>query len=129
MDDVLVFLIGINENGRGRSVSHVTNKNEWQHILATAHANGWKPLGTIMDYEFQYELLASQCEDLDFDKHLLIDQYVKDICVRWRGGYLTPEYQIVTDEDARGLRKALQRASGPIELILFLSHGAFRIAE
>ena len=50
--------------------------------------------------------------------HTLIDQYVKDKCGRWKGGYLTPEYQIVTDEDARGLRKALQRASAPIELIL-----------
>jgi len=126
---VLFFLIGINENGRGRSVSHVTNKNEWQHILATARANGWKPLGTILDYEFQYQLLASQFEELDFDKHTLLDQFVTDKCGRWKGGYLTPEHQIVTDEDARGLRKALQRASGPIELILFLSYGAFRIAE
>ena len=88
MDDVLIFLIGINENGRGRSVSHVTNKNEWQHILATARANGWKPLGTILDYEFQYELIASQFEELDFDKHTLLDQFVTDKCGRWRGGYL-----------------------------------------
>jgi hypothetical protein len=128
MDDELFFLIGINENGRRQSVSHVTNKNEWQHILATARANGWKPLGTILDYEFQYQLLASQFEELDFDRHILLDQFVADKCGRWKGGYLTPEHQIVTDDDTRGLRKALQRASASIELILFLSHGAFRIA-
>jgi hypothetical protein len=128
MDDELFFLIGINDNGRGQSVSHVTNKNQWHYILATARANGWKPLGTVLDYEFQYQLLASQFEELDFDKHTLLDQFVTDKCGRWKGGYLTPEHQIVTGEDARGLRKALQRASAPIELILFLSYGAFRIA-
>ena len=128
MDDKLFFLISMNENALGESVNHVTSYEEWQHILATARANGWKPLGTILDYEFQYQLVASQCEEFDFDKHILLDQFVADKCGRWKGGYLTPEYQIVTDEDARGLRKALQRASASIELILFLSYGAFRIA-
>jgi hypothetical protein len=128
MDDELFFLIGINDNARGESINHVTNHREWQLILATARANGWKPLGTVLDYEFQYQLVVSQFEELDFDKHILLDQFIRDKCSRWKGGYLTPEYQIVTDEDARGLMKALQRASASIELILFLSHGAFRIA-
>ena len=128
MDNELIFLISVNENARGESINHVTNHREWQLILATARANGWKPLGTILDYEFQYQLVASQCEEYDFDKHILLDQFVADKCGRWKGGYLTPQYQIVTDEDSRGLRKALQRAVAPIELILFLSYGAFRIA-
>ena len=128
MDDELLFLIGINHSSASQAVTHVTNKEEWQYILATARANGCKPLGTILDYEFQYQLVASQCEALDFDKHTLLDQFITDKCGRWKGGYLTPEHQIVTDDDARGLRIALQRASASIELILFLSHGAFRIA-
>ena len=37
-------------------------------------------------------------------------------------------HQIVTDDDATELSRALQRARASIELILFLSHGAFRIA-
>lgn len=127
MDDELLFLIGISEDGNSGSITHVTNKEEWQYILATARANGWKPLGTILDYEFQYQLVASQCKELDFDKHTLLDQFVTDKCGRWQGGYLNPEHQIVTDADARGLRMALQRASASIELILFLSRGAFRI--
>lgn len=129
MDNELLFLIGVNENGHRQLVSHVINKHDWQYALVMARANGWKPLGTILDYEFQYQLVASQCEQLDFDKHILLDQFVTDKCGRWKGGYLTPEYQIVTNDDARGLRMALQRASASIELILFLSHGAFRIAE
>jgi hypothetical protein len=126
--DELFFLIGLNDNTHGESINHVTNHSEWQLILATARANGWKPLGTILDYEFQYQLVVSQFEELDFDRHILLDQFIRDKCGRWKGGYLTPEYQIFIDEDARGLRKALQRASASIELILFLSHGAFRIA-
>lgn len=126
--DELFFLISMNENAQGESVNHVTNQNEWQHILVTARANGWKPSGTILDYEFQYQLEVSQCKELDFDKHFLIDQYVKDKCGRWKGGYLSPEYQIVTEHDAREIRKALQKASAPLDLLLFLSYGAFRIA-
>jgi hypothetical protein len=128
MDNELFFLVSMNENTLGEPVNHVTSYGEWQHILATARANGWKPLGTILDYEFQYQLIASEYEELDFDKHILLDQFIRDKCGRWKGGYLTPEYQIVIDEDSRGLRKALQRASAPIELLLFLSYGAFRIA-
>ena len=41
--------------------------------------------------------------------HTLIDQYVKDKCGRWKGGYLTPEYQIVTDEDARGTEEGIAK--------------------
>lgn len=90
MDNELLFLIGVNENGRGQSVSHVINRSDWQYTLVMARANGWKPLGTILDYEFQYQLVASQCEQLDFDKHILLDQFVTDKCGRWKGGYLTP---------------------------------------
>ena len=128
MDNELFFLVSMNKNTLGEPVNHVTSYGEWQHILAIARANGWKPLGTILDYEFQYQLIASEYEELDFDKHILLDQFIRDKCGRWKGGYLTPEYQIVIDEDSRGLRKALQRASAPIELLLFLSYGAFRIA-
>ena len=77
---------------------------------------------------FNTSLRYPKCEELNFDMHTLIDQYVRDKCGRWKGGYLTPEYQIVTDEDARGLRKALQMANAPLDLLLFLSYGAFRIA-
>jgi hypothetical protein len=125
----IVFLISLNENARGKSVNHVTNHREWQRILTSARANGWKPSGTILDYEFQYQLEVSECEELNFDKHFLIDQYVKDKCGRWKGGYLISEYQIVTDPDARGIRKALGRTSAPLDFLLFLSYGAFRIAE
>ena len=128
MDDELFFLISLALTAQGEPINYSTTYGEWQHILATARANGWKPLGTMLDYEFQYQLVASEYEELDFDKHILLDQFVRDKCGRWKGGYLTPEYQIVIDQDARGLRKALQRAVAPIDLLLFLSHGAFRIA-
>lgn len=128
MDKELFFLISMKMNARGEAVNHVTNYSEWQYILATARANGWKPSGTILDYEFQYQLIASEHKEIDFDIHLLVDQFVTDKCGRWTGGYLTPQYQIVTDEDAREIKKALERTSTPLDLLLFLSYGAFRIA-
>ena len=127
MDDELFFLISLNLTAQGEPINYSTTYGEWQHILATARANGWKPLGTMLDYEFQYQLEASEYEELDFDKHILLDQFVRDKCGRWKGGYLTPEYQIVIDEDARGIRKALERTTAPLDLLLFLSYGAFRI--
>jgi hypothetical protein len=99
--DKLFFLMSLNVNAHGESVNHVTNQREWQDILTTARANGWKPLGTMLNYEFQYQLKASHCEELTFDTHTLIDQYVKDKCGKWKGSYLSPECQIVTDDNAR----------------------------
>ena len=128
MDDELFFLISLKLTAQGEPINYSTTYGEWQHILATARANGWKPLGTMLDYEFQYQLVASEYEELDFDKHILLDQFVRDKCGRWKGGYLTPEYQIVIDEDARGIRKALEKTTAPLDLLLFLSSGAFRIA-
>lgn len=128
MDDELFFLISMNVTAQGEAINYSTTYREWQRILATARANGWKPLGTILDYEFQYQLIVSEYEEMDFDKHILLGQFIKDKCGRWKGGYLTPEYQIVIDEDARGIRKALERTTTPLDLLVFLSYGAFRIA-
>jgi hypothetical protein len=69
--DELFFLISMNVTVQGESINYSTTHGEWQRILATARANGWKPLGTILDYEFQYQLTASEYEELDFDKHIL----------------------------------------------------------
>ena len=128
MADKLFFLISLNVTAQGEPINYSTTHGEWQRILVTARANGWKPLGTILDYEFQYQLTVSEYEEMDFDKHVLLDQFVRDKCGRWKGRYLTPEYQIVIDEDARGIRKALERTTAPLDLLLFLSYGAFRIA-
>ena len=77
---------------------------------------------------FQYQLELSKYEELDQDGHTLIERQVRDRCRGWQGGYLTPEYQIVTDEDARDLREALHKTNAPPDLLVFLSYGAFRIA-
>lgn len=124
----LFFLIALNEDAHGKTVNCVTNHEKWQHILTTARDNGWKPQGTILDYEFQYQLEVYRYEDLNEEGHTVIKRQVRDRCRGWQGGYLTPEYQVITDEDARGLREALHRTNVPSDLLLFLSYGAFRIA-
>lgn len=126
--DELVFLVSFNEDGHGKTANYVTNRRDWQQMLVMARANGWEPQGTILDYECHYQLEVSKYEEIDRDSEALIDRKVKERCARWQGGYLAPEYQIVTDTDARGLRRALHRANAPLDLLLFLAHGAFRIA-
>ena len=67
-------------------------------------------------------------EDLHQEDYKVIERQVRDMCRGWQGGYLTSGYQIVIDEDARGIRKALGRTTAPPDLLVFLSYGAFRIA-
>lgn len=71
MDDELFFFMSLNVDAHGGAVNDVTGYGEWQRILATARANRWKPLGTILDYEFQYQLAVSLYLEMDFDKHVL----------------------------------------------------------
>lgn len=129
MDSELFFLISMKVNACGEAVNYVINYSEWQYILATARANGWQPSGTILEYEFQHQRIASKHEGFDFDALALLDQFVTDKCGRWKGGYLKPAYQIVTDEDARGIREALEKTTTPLDMLLFFSYGAFRIAR
>lgn len=126
--DELFFLVSFNDDDHGKAVNYVTNRRDWQQMLVAARANGWEPRGTILDYECHYQLEASKHEEIDRDFQALIDRDVRERCAKWQGGYLAPEYQIVTDEDAMGLRKALHRVNAPLDLLMFLSHGAFRIA-
>lgn len=126
--DEIFFLVSLNEDNGGEPVNYVTNHDQWRQMLVTARANGWEPQGTILDYEFHYQLEVSKYENIGRALEGVLDRQVKDRCARWQGGYLSPEYQVVTHEDARGLRKALRRTDVSLDLLLFFSRGAFRIA-
>lgn len=125
----LFFLISLNNDSRGNPVQFVTNHGQWKGLLISARANGWAPQGTILDYEFQYRLEMSLYDEIDHGRRAVIEQQVTDRCEGWHGDYLTPEYQVVTNEDAEGLRTALERTTAPSDLLVFLSYGAFRIAR
>ena len=128
MDEELFFLIGINEDKDGNTVNLMTTPEKWNRLLTMARANGWKPGGTILDVEFQLNLELSWCEEPDTINLNPLRKQVEERCKRWQGGYLSPEYQIVTDEDAKDIRKAMEETDADADLLLFLSYGAFRIA-
>lgn len=128
MDDELFFLIGINEDKDGNTVNFMTTYGKWNRLLTTARANGWKPRGTILDVEFQLNLELSCCEEPEAVNIGALRNQVEERCRRWKGGYLTPEYQIVTVEDTEAIRKAMMGTDADADLLLFLSYGAFRIA-
>jgi hypothetical protein len=123
-----LYLIALNESTRESNANYVISREQWELILATARANGWNPMGTTLDFEFHCELEASSCGDLDQHKYYAIARMVLDKRRAWHGGYHVPEYQVVTDADAKGLRRALEGTDAASELLQFLSLGAFRIA-
>lgn len=126
--DELFFLIGINEDENGNTVNMMSTPEKWNRLLTMARANGWKPRGTVLDVEFQLNLELSYLEEPDAVNLDALRKQVEERCRRWQGGYLTPEYQIVTKEDTEDIRRAMQGTDADADLLLFLSYGAFRIA-
>jgi hypothetical protein len=108
----LFFLIGLNENKDGNTVNLMTAPQKWNRLLTMARANGWKPRGTILDVEFQLNLELSCCEEPDMVNLDALRKQVEERCRRWKGGYLTLEYQIVTSEDAKNISKPMDGADG-----------------
>ena len=118
-----LHLISLNKNG----ANYVTTRDEWERILTTAWMHEWEPMGTILDFEFHCQLEMSRCKRQSHEGKWEIARKVLDKCKVWHGEYHLPEYQVVTDADAKGLRKALEGTNTAPDLLQFLSLGAFRI--
>ena len=73
------------------------NWSGWRKILEIAFNHGWKPTGTVND----------------------IDQDGKPI-QDWSGTYFSNDYQYVTDEDAKNLAEALERAISEFDEELYM---------
>ena len=125
--DELFFLIGINEDENGNTVNMMSTHEKWRRLLTMARANGWKPRGTVLDVEFQLNLELSWCKEPDVVNIDALRKQVEERCRRWQGVYQIPQYQIVTAEDAEGIRRAMEGTDADADLLLFLSKGAFRI--
>ena len=123
-----IYLVGLNKDGDGKDTNFVTTRDQWEKILLIAREGGWNPLGTILDFEFHFQLEASAYGELDKNGHAEIAIKALDRCRNWQGGYRTPEYQVVVDEDTQRMAQALHGADTPPGFLEFLSLGAFRIA-
>lgn len=62
----------------------------WERILDLAHSYGWEPTGTDAPHW--------RCEE------------GRCVCENWGGTYFSNSGQSVTDDDAKGIAKALERA-------------------
>jgi hypothetical protein len=123
-----LYLISLNKDAQGNDVNYVLSRDEWKLLLATARARGWSPLGTILDFEFHIQLETSQFEELDQNGYAEIAISVLDKCRSWHGGYYTPAYQVLVDQDSQRLGQALHGTDANPDFLQFLSLGAFRIA-
>ncbi len=115
----------------------------WTFLLITAGDYGWAPLGTVLDFEFQLEFFArrNRLNDITRKKY---ETDIRRFCRMWPGGYDSNHFQLVTEEDSKGMLKSLIRAAnnryfqeaagkGEMESIrgfmTFLKGGAFRIGQ
>jgi hypothetical protein len=122
-----VRFISLSKDAHGGNASYATTFDEWEQTLATAWMHGWEPMGTVLDFEFHRQLEISRCKGRKNEGHWEIARKVLDKCRDWHGEYLLPEGQVVTEADAKGLKKALEGTDAAPDLLRFLSLGAFRI--
>lgn len=115
----------------------------WSFLLITAGDYGWGPQGTVLDFEFQLDCFArrNRLNDITRKKY---ENDIRSFCRVWLGGYDSNHFQLVTEEDSKGMLKSLIRAvnnrhfqeaagKGEMESIrgfmTFLKGGAFRIGQ
>ena len=122
--DVTLFLVSLFSE---RTVNYPISQDVWLDILSRARDNGWRPKGTILDFDFQYNYATSAFEELDEDMKNRMADDIESRCRDWPGGYATGEFQLVTEDDAAVLVRALETVDVPRDLRNFLMLGAFRI--
>jgi hypothetical protein len=119
MDVTLVSMVGC----RSYTCSH----GEWGEIVRIAEGAGWEPSGTLIDFDFEFEL---QCDEgCTFADKLFITLSIHHRRLMWDGDYLSPENQVVTDNDVGDMLFALMSAPVDSAFIDFLSNGSFRITS
>lgn len=85
------------------------NWRAWSFLLITAEDYGWVPLGTVLDFEYQFAQAVGRRKLNDVSKWKY-EQDIRRFCETWPGDYDLNHSQLVTEEDARNILKALMRA-------------------
>ena len=115
----------------------------WSFLLITAGDYGWAPQGTVLEFEFHFDSFARRYRLNDVTRRKY-ENDLRKFCSMWPGGYDSNHFQLVTEEDSKGMLKSLIRAlnnrhfqeaagKGEMESIrvfmTFLKDGAFRIGQ
>ena len=77
------------------------NIGAWSRVLELAHYFGWQPMGTTLR-----DFTVRVPDGLDISN----EQYIRETVKEWDGDYCVNEWQLVLEEDALNLGKALKKA-------------------
>jgi hypothetical protein len=78
-----------------------------------AKRHGWKPQGTVFDTDIQYQSRGGNLDDPEINQELWRE--AGNDVKSWPGSYATNDFQWVTEEDARNMADALERAVEELE--------------
>lgn len=99
----------------------------WHQIIDTAFQRGFKPIGTMLD--FYHELDIVWDDTMTFMEKIFTSIMTHARCLNWnKYNFKDRENQIVCDEDAAELVYVLQDVL-PKDLKDFLGKGSFRICS
>ncbi len=101
--------------------------NEWPALLDLALNQGWDPDGTTYDLLLELDLQSDDDCDIEYNTFIYITLNHRFLV--WDGSYIEKENQIVSDDDAYYLMKAIENIPAQELIITFLKLGAFRISE
>jgi hypothetical protein len=80
----------------------------WCCLLDLAERHGWKPQGTVLKTSIEYVKYGGDPDNPEIAQGLW--SYAEDKVKNWCGGYTSNEFQWVTEDDARNMTDALERA-------------------
>jgi hypothetical protein len=98
---------------------------KWIKALDFARENGWQPLGTILDFESELDILWNDSQDRMYNLWMVLTSH--NACHEWDGNYIQKQDQIVSDTDSYELMLSLEMSEEFRELASFISGIPFKI--
>ena len=87
--------------------------DSWWCMQDLAKRHGWKPQGTVLNTDIQYQLRGGNLDDPEINQELWRE--AENDVKSWPGSYATNDFQWVTEEDARNMADALEKAVEELE--------------
>lgn len=98
---------------------------EWEHILEVARDNYWEPMGTVIEFENEFENIYGT--SILYCSTIFVTLQVMNSYHGWDGNYTEARDQIVLDADTGELMYALDGSNIDPAFLIFLENGSFRI--
>ncbi|MCB9481381.1 MAG: hypothetical protein H6681_06200 [Desulfobacteraceae bacterium] len=105
----------------------IISKEKWLKALEFAKQNGWSPLGTILDFESELDLMWNEDQSRMYNLWMVLTCH--NSCHEWEGSYTEKENQIISDTDSYELMLSLEMSDEFAELAQFVAGISFRILK